>query len=47
MAVGGLGEDTEGALTESTRSGGSCKAEMARRSGQSVHENDHRKDDEL
>jgi len=47
MAVGGLGADTEGAVVGSTRSGGSCKAELAIRSGQAVDEIDHQQDAEL
>jgi len=47
MAVGGLGADTEGAVARSTKSGGSCKAELARCSGQAVDENDHGQDAKL
>jgi len=46
-AVGGLGADPEGAVAGATRRGGSCQTELARRSGQSVDENDHRQDAEL
>jgi len=47
MAVGGLGADTEGVVAGSTRSGASCKAALARRSGQAVDDSDHWQDAEL
>jgi len=47
MAVGGLGADTEGVVVGSTRSVGSCKAALARRSGQAVDESDRWQDAEL